>query len=136
MHNSLKAVLGVLVMLMAAAPVAKPGTTSYICQIIRTASLIPDETSKWFADEAKKNTAAIDRKTGRVIHPVIGNTNFAAIEVIHAGSSQNSFKALAQTLPGRRGNFVRYYEVREFHEGFQKPFLAVVDSTVYFGTCR
>jgi len=80
-----------------------------------------------------ETTVAIDRKTGRVIHPVIGNTSFNYVTLLNEGSDSWSFKVLADS---GKGGHVRYYEVHEYDEGAAKPFLAVSDGIVFAGECR
>ena len=80
-----------------------------------------------------ETTVAIDRGTGRVIHPVIGSTSFNSVTVLNKGSASWGFKALADS---GEGGHIRYYEVREYNEGAVKPFLAVADGMAFFGECR
>jgi hypothetical protein len=75
---------------------------------------IPGSNTKnreWVGETAMETTVAIDRATGRVIHPIIGNTSFNYVTLLNEGSALAwSFKALADS--GAGGN-VRYYEVHE-----------------------
>lgn len=80
-----------------------------------------------------ETTVAIDRDTGRVIHPTIGNTVFPVITVLNRGSDQWSFKVMADS---GEGGHVRFYEVHEYVEGTVKPLVAVVDGIAFWGTCR
>lgn len=110
------------------------GPSTYICQI--TDFKIPGtntEDREWLGETAMETTFAIDRKTGRVIHPVIGSTSFNNVILLNEGSASWSFKAFADSGDG--GN-IRYYEVHEYDEGAAKPFLAVSDGIAFFGKCR
>jgi len=110
------------------------GSSSYICQI--TDFKIPGTNTKdreWLGETAMETTVAIDRKTGRVIHPVIGNTNFNNVTLLNEGSASWSFKAFADS---GEGGHVRYYEVHEYDEGEAKPFIAVANGVAFLGECR
>lgn len=110
------------------------GPSSYTCSIENFHS--PSSMSKsfdWIGQQAMKSQVGIDRNTGRVIHPVIGNTSFNEVTLLNRGSANWSFKALADS--GNGGN-VRYYEVHEYSDGAAKPFLAVADGLIYFGWCE
>ena len=110
------------------------GPSSYVCQI--TDFKIPGantENREWVGETAMETAVAIDRETGRVIHPVIGNTSFNSVTLLNEGSDSWGFKALADS---GEGGHIRYYEVHEYDEGAVKPFLAVADGIVFFGECR
>lgn len=110
------------------------GLSSYVCQI--TDFKIPGENTKnreWIGEAAMETTVAIDRRTGRVIHPVIGNTSFNSVTLLNEGSASWGFKALADS---GEGGHIRYYEVHEYDEGAIKSFLAVADGIAFFGECR
>lgn len=110
------------------------GQSSYVCQI--TDFQIPDkniENMDWVGETAMETTVAIDRKTGRVVHPVIGNTSFNSVTLLNEGSRSWAFKALADS---GQGGHIRYYEVHEQDEGAVKTFLAVADGIAFFGECR
>ncbi len=76
-----------------------------------------------------EDTVAIDRVTGRVIHPVIGNTSFNNVTLLNEGSASWGFKAIADS---GEGGHIRYYEVHEYDEGASKAFLAVADGIAFF----
>ncbi|WBU58729.1 hypothetical protein [Paracoccus sediminicola] len=110
------------------------GPSSYICQF--TNFKIPGtntENREWVGEKAMETTVAIDRITGRVIHPVIGNTSFSNVTLLNEGSASWGFKALADS---GEGGHVRYYEVQEYDEGDVKTFLAIADGIAFFGECR
>jgi len=110
------------------------GPSSYVCQI--TDFKIPGTNTdgrEWVGKTATETTVTINRRTGRVIHPIIGNTNFNNVTLLNEGSASWGFKALADS---GEGGHVRYYEVHEYDEGAVKAFLAVADGIAFFGECR
>ena len=112
------------------------GPSSYICQITDykvPGSNINVKNSEWVGEAAMETTVAIDRKTGRVIHPVIGNTSFNNVTLLNEGSASWGFKAFADS---GAGGHVRYYEVHEYDVGAVKAFLAVADGIAFLGECR
>ncbi len=113
---------------------ASAGPSSYVCQILgfQVAPGPNSDDLQWVGDLAMKTSVAIDRNTGRVIHPSIGNTSFQQVILLNRGSAGWSFKSIADS--GNGGN-VRYYEVQEFAEGPNKPFVAIADGIAYWGTC-
>lgn len=109
------------------------GPSNYVCQI--TSFEIPGtKTSdrEWVGETAMETTVAIDRRTGRAVHPVIGNTSFNNVTLLNEGSQSWGFKALADS---GEGGHVRYYEVQEYEKGAVKTFLAVADGIAFFGEC-
>jgi hypothetical protein len=111
------------------------GPTSYSCEIegFKIPPAEGSEQLEWVGINAMKTTVGIDRMTGRVIHPSIGNTSFNEINLLNFGSSDWSFKVVADD---GEGGWVRYYEVEEYSASVQKPFLAVADGILYWGSCR
>jgi hypothetical protein len=91
------------------------------------------EQLEWVGINAIKTTVGIDRMTGRVIHPSFGNTSYDEINLLNSGSTDWSFKVVADDGDG---GWVRYYEVSEYKLGLVKPFLAVADGILYWGSCR
>ncbi|MFG6552462.1 hypothetical protein [Sulfitobacter sp. 1A16808] len=109
------------------------GPSSYICEI--TDFNIPGgdvENREWVGEAAMETTVAIDRKTGRVIHPTIGNASFTNVTVLNEGSPSWGFKVLADS---GNGGHIRYYEVHEHDVGATKAFLAVSDGIAFIGRC-
>ena len=135
MHNYVKLLsLAATLIVLPQSPSAGP--TSYVCEI--TGFQIPPapdaELREWVGKEAMKTTVAIDRMTGRIIHPVIGNTSFTHVTLLNRGSRLAwNFKALADSGDG---GHVRYYEVHETVPDPKKTFLAVADGIAFWGTCE
>jgi hypothetical protein len=115
--------------------VPNAGGGSYVCEIdgFQLPPAQDAELLEWVGELAMETTVAIDRETGRVIHPVIGNTSFNDITVLNRGSGSWSFKALADSGDG---GHVRYYEVSEYVESAEKPFVVVADGIAFWGTCH
>lgn len=110
------------------------GPTSYICTI--TDFLGPPGMPIGTAEMAAETTLAIDRITGRVIHPILGNTSFPFIEVIDPGSDEWSFKVFARSAADGPHMHVWYYQVDEYETGLVKPFLAVGEGFAFVGSCE
>jgi hypothetical protein len=111
------------------------GPTSYSCEIegFKISPAEGSEQLEWVGMNAMKTTVGIDRMSGRVIHPSIGNTSFNEIKLLNSGSSDWSFKVVADD---GNGGWVRYHEVKEYWLGLDKPFLAVAEGILYWGSCR
>ncbi|MBF9029773.1 hypothetical protein HKCCE3408_05135 [Rhodobacterales bacterium HKCCE3408] len=107
------------------------GPYSYICEIEGFFTAI--DSIAWLGDEAMETSVAIDRDTGLVIHPVIGNSGISDVTLLNRGSEDWAFKVIADT--GGGGNVV-YHEVLEYVDGSDKPLLAIAGSIAYWGTCR
>lgn len=106
---------------------------SYRCEIEKVSHSDSDPTAEWQAETAKKFNVVIDRVSGKVFHPTIGNESFKTIVVLNKGSSENSFKVLSISASRI---WIRTYQVQEFVEGNKKPFFAAIDSFAVFGTCE
>lgn len=113
---------------------ANAGPVSYSCEIEGFRGTVghPEVSQAW-AELHADTTIAIDRTTGQVIHPGLGNINFDSINLIHPGDDERSFAAVA--VAGG-GNTVFFYEVQEWVESDQKPFTIVGRFNVYWGNCR
>jgi len=132
--------LAQLVVLFVGSP-ALSGPFSYQCTIKDFfIAHLPDQRS-WLAREAMKHVLTIDRRSGRAFHPYVGTDAFESVILIDRGSSEWAFKSAAivrgVTSPG---SFFRYYELYEYSESDQKPFmamaLAIADGITYSGECR
>jgi hypothetical protein len=89
-----------------------------------------------------KTQAVVETETGKVFHPEFGNTFYRFIEVLDRGSTISAFKVVAYSEEGTRldegvGSFRNavYFELRTYAEGPQKPFLAITNSFIAYGTC-
>jgi hypothetical protein len=95
----------------------------------------------FFGELAMETTMAIDRRTGAIIHPVLGNTAYRKTTVLDFGDKEWSFKALSESghnpnEPNPIGGNTVYIEVAEFTDAIQKPFIVVQSGTVYLGYCE
>jgi len=111
------------------------GSTSYICSIegFHVPDHLGDAVAEMRFKDAQRTALTIDRETGRVTHSSLGNTSFNHIRILNFGSSDWSFKVIADS--GQGGN-IRYYEVAEYVEGQDKPLLVVADGGSYWGMCQ
>lgn len=110
---------------------------SYICTVEAVHS--PEGEVDAYGTLAQETTVAIDRRTGAIIHPVIGNTTYRTTTVLEYGSEDWSFRVLSESGTASddpTGGNVVYAEVAEYKEGFRKPFLAVKDGVAYMGYCE
>ena len=75
--------------------------------------------------------------TGRVIHPALGNTFMARLEILDPGGEGWSFKVVARSLSVGEGHgHLIYHEVHEYFAGSQRPFLAIVEGFAFTGLCE
>ena len=115
---------------------AMGGPFSYRCTIENYFVANQPGKREWVAQQAMKSEVIVDRRTGRVFHPAIGNEYFENVIVLDKGSSEWSFKSLAFVQSEQTGgSFVRYIEVYEFEEGEVKRFMAVAEGITYSGVC-
>ncbi len=124
----------VLAALMNLMPIIAHGAPdSYYCEVIshQAPPQKGGEDLEWVGETAKEQAFTIDRKTGRVIHPVLGNANALERIILTSGDSSSRFRLLSR-WPSGEGMYV---EVQEFEEGPRKPFIAVLDMRAYFGFC-
>ena len=127
-----KLILAGLALLIPESPTA--GTTNYVCKITDFKSPGEDNEDKhWIGEIAKESMVAIDRATGLVDHPVIGNVSFRNTVLLNKGSSSWNFKVISDS---GNGGHVRSYEVHEIDEGVSKGFVAISDGTAFIGSCR
>ena len=96
-------------MLVQTAGAANAGPSSYYSEI-EEFRLVDEVSSGHFAQEAMSSPIAIDRKTGRVVHPWVGNTSFLEVILINRGSDSWSFRSVAHSGPAGPA---AYYEVKE-----------------------
>lgn len=128
--------LGSLLVLALSTSGTPGGPLSYLCEIT---SYLPADgeagPEDWVAENAMDTPVAIDRASGMVIHPYIGNSTFLHREVLDPGSEEWGFKVIAYSSP-QPNRHLRYVEAQEYAEGPEKPFLAVSDDVAYAGTCQ
>jgi hypothetical protein len=113
---------------------------SYICAIEAFHGHMDDEERvNFLGNLAMKTTVAIDRRTGALIHPVVGNTSYRTTTVLADGDESSAFKLLSEsgTAPDElSGGNIIYAEVEEYAKGARKPFLLIDSGIAYFGYCE
>ncbi|SMX25242.1 hypothetical protein [Boseongicola aestuarii] len=112
------------------------GPSTYTCEISDYRE-IDGDTDNSLAEFAMESSVAIDRATGLVIHPTLGNSVYDKVELLSFGSSGWSFRAVAITegFDGKGGPGA-YYEVKEWEDGPKKPMVIVDGGVVFFGECE
>lgn len=113
---------------------------SYICTIESFHGPKDDEDRvDYLGNLAIRTTVSIDRRTGAVIHPVLGNTSHRTTTVLDHGDESWAFRVLSEsgtTSDDPSGGNIVYVEVTEYATGVRKPFLAVDDGIAYLGYCE
>jgi len=113
---------------------------SYICTVEAYHGPKDDEgLVDYLGNLAMETTVAIDRRTGAIIHPILGNTTYRTTTVLNYGNESWAFRVLSEsgtTQDDPSGGHIVYAEVAEYAEGFRKPFLAVDRGIAYFGYCE
>ena len=115
-------------------------TYSYICTV-ETFHGPKDDVGRvdFLGKLAMKTTVAIDRRTGAIIHPIMGNTAYRTTTVLDYGNESWAFRVLSEsgTSPDDpSGGNIIYVEVAEYAEGYRKPFLAIESGIAYLGYCE
>jgi hypothetical protein len=81
----------------------------------------------------------VDRKTGRVDHPTLGNM-YMDVTLLDHGTSEWGFKLLSESKKNGGapvgGRHTVYIEVREFENSIDKPLAIIAGGILYWGTCR
>ena len=86
-----------------------------------------------------QQSLAIDRRTGAIIHPIMGNTTYRTTTVLDYGNESWAFRVLSEsgtTPDDPSGGHIVYAEVGEYADGHRKPFLAIESGIAYFGYCE
>lgn len=107
----------------------------YVCQVKNAYELSPEAklvASNW-EKEFKNSTFYVDRKTGEIEGKVLTTSLAYTTTVINSGSTENSFKAIAQ-FEGQ----IQVIEIQEFRNGISKPFVALSmgGAGIVTGTCK
>lgn len=111
------------------------GSSSYICRITDFLAAPGEGNPVAAAQQAMETPLAIDRLTGRAIHPIIGNSSFPIVKVLDPGGDGWSFKSFASSETSNGHTSIVYIEVDEFAEGFEKPLLAMSNGFAFSGSC-
>ena len=121
--------------LLALAQGASAAELAYTCEVLRVYDLADDASleASGFQKTMKGGTFSVSRVTGEIIGQVVPTLMAASTRVVNRGSSENSFKAVAD-FEGQ----VQVLEVQEFRQGSTKPFIALSmgGAGVVTGTCK
>lgn len=90
------------------------------------------ETAEYWLERYKVEEILVNRSTGEVTHPGLGNIMFDTIELIHGGDSGNGFKVISRSNNGWQ---VHYMVVEQYSSAVAKKFLIVEGMTVWRGLC-
>ena len=128
----------ILALLLLLASHAQAGSNTYLCQITGYLSPPGTETNVlWVASAAMKTPLAIDRMTGRAVHPSLGNTSFPDVRVLDPGGEGWTFRVVARSqFPHEVHGHVRYYEVHDYVEAQHKPLLVIGEGFAFTGLCE
>ena len=111
------------------------GEFSYTCEIIRVYDLSENGTLKTsgFEKHFKRSSFSVSRVTGQIIGEVVTTELAESIWVVNRGSTENSFKAVANF-----GKQFQILEVQEFRSIPKKPFvvMSMGGSGIITGFCK
>ena len=115
------------------------GSNTYTCTI-EGWHFSDSDTGIWLFELAMKETIQINRDTGQVFHRVVGNTSYNNLYLLNRGSRDWSFKVFADSGrqlfgQGNSGGHTNYFEVTEYAEGPEKPFIGLDGGHLFWGTC-
>ena len=115
------------------------GPNTYTCTIEGWHTSNP-EAFNYIFESAQHETIQVNRDTGQVFHSRLGNTSFNQIHLLNRGSRDWSFKVFSDSGrqlfgQGNSGGTTHYFEVHEFVESREKPFIGVDEGFVFWGTC-
>ena len=111
------------------------GELAYTCEIVHVYKLSENSTLaiSGFEKQMKGSSFSVSRVTGEIIGEVVPTLLAKSTRVVNRGSSENSFKAVADF-----GEQFQILEVQEFRFGPIKPFIAMSmgGAGIITGTCR
>lgn len=115
------------------------GAETYVCQIYGFNAPSTDEGGAYIGKMAMDAVLVIDRKTGRVSHPTLGNT-YMDVTLLDYGTSDWGFKLISESKKNggapSGGRHVLYIEVKEFEGSREKPLAIISEGVVYWGACK
>lgn len=120
------------------------GTTEYTCTITQTYQLKEIGELEAPSEEKREKirprpTFTISRETGMIVgkESELDTRQAKATVVIHRGSKENSFVAVADFGENQSGTRAyRVIKIEEHKKGSEKPFVAMRDLDIVTGTCR
>lgn len=108
---------------------------SYTCEVQRVYDLADDASLRpsGFEKTMKGGSFTVSRVTGEVAGEAVPTLMAKAVRVINRGSTENSFKTLAD-FDGQ----IQVLEIQEFRQGAIKPFIAISmgGAGVVTGNCK
>lgn len=111
------------------------GELSYTCKVAHLYALSANGAleSSGFEKQMKGGTFSVSRVTGEIIGEVVPTALAQSTRVVNEGSSENSFKAVADF-----GGQYQVLEVQEYQSGAIKPFIALSmgGAGIVTGTCQ
>lgn len=121
---------------IAVLPCVTLANVSFVCSI---EGYYPqsDFTARFVDDE---KPIYVDRYTGEITHPFLGNTYYPNIILLSSGFGGWGFKVISFSprpkTPSEGGVHSHYFEIITFENGETKPFRAISDGVNFWGTCR
>jgi len=113
---------------------------AYTCDVLRVYALSSKGELETSVSESqmKGSSFSVSRVTGEIIGEVVPTLMADRTRVINPGSSEMSFKALAEFEVVKSVNQVQVLEVQEFMKGAVKPFVAASmgGAGIVTGLCR
>ena len=111
------------------------GELAYTCEVNKVYKLTENSTleTSAFEKQMKGSSFSVSRVTGEIIGEVVPTLPATSTRVVNKGSSENSFKAVADY-----GDQFQILEVQEFRPGPIKPFIAMSmgGAGIVTGTCK
>lgn len=108
---------------------------SYTCEVKHVYSLTDDAAlgTSGFEKTMKGGNFSVSREGGEIVGEVVSTLGAKATRVVNRGSTENSFKTVAD-FDGQ----IQILEVQEFQKGMIKPFIAMSmgGAGVITGTCK
>jgi len=131
---SLLYVFCILILLLAVST-AIAEDTSYICEVLHTYDLERDGSVgiSGFDKQFRGSKFTVSKKDGQVVGYVVPTKLAKSTNVIQAGNTKYSFRAIADF-----GRDIQILDIREFVPGKQKPFVATAFSGagIVSGVCE
>ncbi|MGE6315736.1 hypothetical protein ACQKC1_08075 [Shewanella baltica] len=112
----------------------------YKCVVERVSSASGDNGSshQFYVDNYVGRDFSVDRASG-VMAGALKNSYVTEPQVIDFGSSENAYKAVATMRVDQgagAGSSVYALTIEEFESGPEKPFVFLMNATVFFGKCE
>ncbi len=111
------------------------GELAYTCEVMQVYDLSENGTLEIsrFEKGMKGSSFSVSRVTGKIIGEVVPTLFAKSTRVVNKGSTENSFKAVADF-----GKQFQILEVQEFRSGPIKPFIATSlgGAGIVTGTCK